>query len=98
MSRLLIIAQKTEALAGLCSRLIRDGFTCSTIPHGNGMAEKIAVHRPDLILMETDGSSANAGILDLTQRMKQEGSLPIIALVARDKLDSIDGHIHVDDF
>ena len=98
MSRLLIVAQETEALAGLCSRLSRDGFACSVISHGNGLVEKIAAHRPDLVMLETDGSSANAGIRELTQEVKQEVSLPIIALVAREKLDGIDGHIEVDDF
>jgi two-component system alkaline phosphatase synthesis response regulator PhoP len=98
VSSLLIIAQETEALAGLCSGLIRDGFACSVISYGNGSVEKIAAHRPDLVMLETDGSSANAGIWELTQMVKQEGSLPIIALVAREKLDGIDGHLEADDF
>jgi len=98
VSRLLIVAQETEALAGLCSGLIRDGFACSVISPGNGLVEKIATYSPDLVMLETDGSSANAGIRELTQRVKQEVSLPIIALVAREKLDGIDGHIEVDDF
>ena len=98
MSRLLMVAQETEALAGLCSGLICDGFACSVISHGNDLVEKIATYCPDLVMLETDGSSANAGIRELTQRVKQEVSLPIIALVAREKLDGIDGHIEVDDF
>jgi two-component system alkaline phosphatase synthesis response regulator PhoP len=98
VSSLLIIAQETEALAGLCSGLIRDGFACSVISHGNGLVEKIATYRPDLVMLETDGCSANAGIQELTQMVKQEGSLPIIALVAREKLDGIDVHVEVDDF
>jgi len=98
VSRLLIVAQEAEALAGLCSGLIRNGFACSVISHGSGLAEKIAARRPDLVMLETDSSSANAEIRELTQGVRQEGSLLIIALVARDKLDSIDEHIDVDDF
>ncbi len=98
MSSLLIIAQETEVLAGLCSGLIRDGFACSIGSHGNGLAEQIATHRPDLVMLAMDGHLVNSRVRELTQRMKQEGSLPIIALVAREKLDGIDGHLEVDDF
>jgi len=98
MSRLLIIAQETEALAGLCSGLTRDGFACSIISHGNGVVKQLAAHSPDLVMIEMDGHLVNSRIRELTQRIRQASSLPIIALVARHKLDSIDGHIHVDDF
>jgi two-component system alkaline phosphatase synthesis response regulator PhoP len=98
VSRLLIIGQETEALAGLCSGLIRGGFACSVISPGNDLVEKIAAYRPDLVVLETGGSPANAGIRELAQRVKQEVSLPIIALVARKKLDGIDGRTEVDDF
>ena len=45
-----------------------------------------------------DGYSANAQIQELMQSIKQENSLPLIALVAEEMLDSIDGYLDVDDF
>lgn len=99
MSRLLMVTQETETLAVLYSRLIHYGFACSVVSQGNsnGLIEKVAAYRPDLVILETDGPSANARIQQLTQMVKQDCSLPIIALVARDKLDGIDGHLEFDD-
>ncbi|MFC2008139.1 response regulator transcription factor [Chloroflexota bacterium] len=98
MSRLLIIAQETEALAGLCSGLIRDGFTCSIIPHGNGLVKELAARRPDLVMLEMDGYSADDGVQELAQKPKQGSSLPVIALVTRDNISGINSHLDVDDF
>ena len=98
MLRLLIIAQVSEALAGLSSGLIRNGFACSILSHGNGLMGQITAESPDLILVETDGHWVNSRMWQLAERMKQGRPLPIIALVGRDTLDSIDGHLDVDDF
>jgi len=98
MPNLLIIAQESKELAGLSSGLIRSGFVCSIIPHGNGFVEEIIAHRPNLVMMEMDGYSTNAEIQELMQSMKQENSLPLIALVAKEKLDDINGHLYIDDF
>jgi len=98
MPNLLIIAQESKELTGLSSGLILNGFVCSIIPHGNGFVKEITAHRPNLVIVEMDGCSANAEIQELMQSMKHEGSLPIIALVARETLNSIDGHLDADDF
>jgi two-component system alkaline phosphatase synthesis response regulator PhoP len=99
MLRLLIIAPQSRVLAELKSELNQDGFVCSIIPHGNnGLVEKMTAYRPDLIMVEVDGYSSSAGIQELAHRIKEESSTPIIALVARDKLDGIDVHRGVDDF
>ena len=98
MPNLLIIAQESKELAELSSRLIRNGFVCSIIPHGNGLVEEITAHRPNLVIVEMDGYSANAEIQELMQSMKQENSPPLMALVAEKMLDSIDSYLDVDDF
>jgi len=98
MPNLLIIAQESKELAGLSSGLIRNGFVCSIIPHGNGVVEEITAHRPNLVIVEMDGYSANAEIQELMQSIKQENSLPLMALVVEEMLDSIDGYLDVDDF
>ncbi len=97
MLLLLIIAQGSEALVGLSSELSLNGFACSILSHGNGLMEQITAQSPDLILVETGDHLVNSRILELAQRMKPERPLPIIALVAREKLDSIDGSLDVDD-
>jgi two-component system alkaline phosphatase synthesis response regulator PhoP len=99
MPNLLIIAQESNELAELHSGLIRNGFVCSIIPHGNGFVKEITAHRPNLVILEIDGYSANTEVQELMQSIKHEKSLPLMALVAEETLDSIDGHLDIaDDF
>ena len=98
MPNLLIIAQESNDLAGLISELTRNGFVCSIISHGTRIVEEIAAYRPNLVIVEMDGYSANAEIQELMQRIKQENSPPLMALVAEETLDSIDDYLDVDDF
>jgi two-component system alkaline phosphatase synthesis response regulator PhoP len=95
MSRLLIIARESEELTELISGFDRSGFICSVIPHGNGAVAEISDHRPDLIMVEMNG--AKDGIGDWLKEVKRESPLPVMALVARDKLDGIDTSIDIDD-
>ncbi len=97
MPRLMIIAQESNALSGICSELVRNDFAYSILPHGNGLVEQITAQSPDLLLVETDGYLVNSRIRELAQQMKQERTLPVIALVSTETLDGIDG-LDIDDF
>ena len=98
MLRLLMVAQETETLAELRSELIQNGFACSVVPHGNGLAEEIITYRPDLVLVEMDGDLTYSRTWGLIQGLKQESHLPVMALVPRETLGNIDGHLDADDF
>ncbi len=99
MPRLLIIAQESEVLVELSSGLIRNGFTCSILPYGNGLMERITTQSPDLILMEMDGHLANSRIQELVKSMKQEKNTPVMALVPGEMLNNIEGYLNIaDDF
>ena len=96
--RLLMIAQETEALAELRSEITQKGFACALVPHGNGLAEEITTHRPDLVLVEIDVNLTNTEIQNLVQRLKEERHLPIIALLPGETLGNLNGHLDIDDF
>jgi two-component system alkaline phosphatase synthesis response regulator PhoP len=99
MPNLLIIAQESKELTRLSLGLTQNGFVCSIIPHGNGFVKEITAHRPNLVIVEMDGYSANTEIQELMQSVKHENSLPLMALLPAETLDSIDGHLNVaDDF
>jgi DNA-binding response OmpR family regulator len=95
---LLIIAQESKMLADLCAGLIQNGCACSVTSYNEGVTERVAHQSPDLLLVEMDGYLPNSGIWEFIQGMKRESSLPIIALVCMETLDSLDGHLDVDDF
>jgi DNA-binding response OmpR family regulator len=96
--RLVIIAQKTAALAELCSEIYRSGFSCAVLPPGNGLVDDIANRRPDLVLVEIDSKLPTTEIGELIQVMKEARALPVIAMVPEEVLDSLDGQLNVDDF
>ena len=99
MSNLLIIARESKELTKLSLGLTRDGFVCSIIHHGNGFVKEIAAHCPDLVIVGMDGYSAHAETRELMQSMKLENSLPLMALVPKETLGSIDGYLNLaDDF
>lgn len=90
-----IIAEASEAVAELQSGLAQNGFACSIASSMNEVIEHIAEQSPDLVLVETDSHSE---MREISQKIKQERHLPIIALVNREILDSPDIHLDIDDF
>jgi DNA-binding response OmpR family regulator len=98
MLRLLMIARETGALAELRSRLAGSGFACAIIPHGQEPAEEISTYRPDLVLLEIDGSLPADEMQAIIRGLKEEKHLPVIALLPREMLDSLNGSLDIDDF
>jgi len=98
MLRLLMVAQETKVLAELRSQVTRSGFACSIVPHDEELAEEIATHRPDLVLLEMGGNLPADGVPELVRRLKGERRLPVIALLPEDMLDSLNGNLDIDDF
>ena len=95
MFSLFIIAEESEAVAELRSGLTQSGFACSVTPDGDDVIEQLAEQAPDLVLVEMNGLSE---MRKLSRRIKQERRLPIIFLVGREMLGSVDGHLDIDDF
>jgi DNA-binding response OmpR family regulator len=91
---ILIIADKNQALTELGSELTQKGFDCMIAPVGEDVMAKFAEKAPDLVLVETDSSKMKA----LSQIIKQERNLPIIALVSSETLDAVGTHMGIDDF
>jgi DNA-binding response OmpR family regulator len=98
MLRLLIIARESEILTELKEGLVQNGFACSVTSSDNEIMEQVSRQSPDLVLVEINGYLAGSGILEFIRRIKQESSTPVIALVGREMLDSINGHHDLDDF
>ena len=98
MFRLLIIADETDRVRKLGSRLVERGFTCSIASDGEEVTEVVIEQALDLVLIAMDGSPDGSGIRHLAQRVKQERPLPVIALLSREALGGLDLHLGIDDF
>jgi DNA-binding response OmpR family regulator len=92
---ILIVAEENEAATELFSGLARNGFTCSINSGGKGIIEQVIEQSPDLVLVAMDSHSR---IGEVSQGIKQARPLPVMALVRLETLDSLDGHLDVDDF
>lgn len=97
MSNVFIIAEENEAIKELISGLARMGFACSIVSDEGELVGQVTGQTLDLVLVEMDGQSADS-IWGLSQRLKRERHLPIIGLVHREMLGSLDGHLGIDDF
>lgn len=86
-----LVAKESERIKELHRRLIRNGFACA-IASGE---EEIIKQAPDLILLEMDSLSR---VKEISQRTKRERHPPIIALVRREMLNNVNGHLDMDDF
>ena len=98
MPRLLIMTPESKKLTGLGESLERNGFIYSTVSYNNGFRESFSRQLPDLLLVEMNGNMPDYETQGLIQRLKQRRRLPVIALIPREMLNSINGHLDVDDF
>lgn len=98
MIRSLIIAPAIEKLTGMAESLARNDVACSIASRNNGVREAITSQRPDILLVEADEQWPEQEVRELIQRLKKERCLPVIALVPREMLGSIDGQFNADDF
>ena len=94
MTSILILAEKNKPIVELCSELVRKGYDCSISPVGEDIMAQFAAKSPDLVLMETDSFKMKT----LSQEIKRDINLPIIALVHRKMLEAVDTHLGIDDF
>ena len=95
MLNLSVISEESQAVAELRSELAQNRFIYFTANGNKEVTEQLATQAPDLVLVELD---SYPGTWELIHKIKQENPVPIIALVARNAIDNIDGNLPVDDF
>jgi len=86
-----VIAEKSEIRDELPFRLMKEGFACSVVDDDAEFAE----HAADLLLVEVNGQNRT---WQLCQKIRQDKSVPVIALVDREHLGSVDRRLNADDF
>ena len=92
MLNVVVVARQTEKTVKLCTELNRYGFQCS-IANTDDPLDQIKKRVTSLILVEfADFPDAEK----LCRYLRQDKSLPIIAIVPLEKLDSLDSY--ADDF
>jgi DNA-binding response OmpR family regulator len=97
--RLVIITEQSQGIDELRLRLAKRGFACMLAPANGESIRKIVNKAPDLVLMTMNGHLTNSRVQELSRKIKRERPLPILALVSKEALDSLDMDSKViDDF
>ncbi len=92
MQKIIVIARQNEEITKLCSELNKHGFQCS-FTNSVDAIEGVMENTAGLLLIEFTGTP---DIETLCRYFRKEKVLPVIALVAPEKLDKLDDL--VDDF
>lgn len=97
--RLVIITEQSQGINELRLGLVQRGFACVLVSANGESIKKIFEQAPDLVLMAMNGHLANSRVQELSQKIKRERPLPIVALVNKEALNSLDVNSKViDDF
>ena len=96
MPRVFIIAKESEQARKLRAELAQRGLDCLIVPHNAGTLEQIAGQSLGVMLLDTDEATTGSEAWEQAQRIRQEGQIPLIALVSGEKLNGLDSNI--DDF
>jgi len=96
--KVFIIADEEELVRRLSAELDSKGFLCSFNSDGRKALESVGERAFDLVLVAIDGTSNSSEIAHLACTIKQEGNLPVIALLSREALSRLDSGLPVDDF
>ena len=76
--------------------LSRRGYGCSVVAEGADVLRQVAEKTPDLVLISADDG---ARIAELARDIKRGIGRPVVALLGRDALSGIEGHLQdLDDF
>ena len=81
-ARILVVDDEKEILRALQRNLTAHDYEIFTASNGQQALEEIAMHRPDLILLDL-GLPGMSG-LEVCKRVRAESNLPIIVLSVRD--------------
>ena len=98
MVRTLFISQSREPHTGLLKDLAEADVVSSFSRYDDGVLDAVATGRPDLYLLDIDGTVDPGELNGLVRRLRQERNQPVIALVPRDLLPTLDQITDVDDF
>lgn len=94
----LIIAKDADSKAALRLTLAHHSLTSSFASYSNGFRQDIVNQNPEILVLEIDEQLPRPETWDLIRKVKSERKLPVIALVQREKLGSVELNPDIDDF
>ena len=98
MPKVLLIGDESEQAGKLRAGLAQRGLDCLIVANDNGALDRILEQHPSVVLLDTDEAKSDSGAWELAQRIGQQRPIPLILLIAREKLNGFDLNANIDDF
>lgn len=97
--RLVIITEQSQGINELRLGLVQRGFACVLASANGESIKEIVEQAPDLVLMAVNGRLTDSRVPGLSRKIKRGRPLPILALVNKEALNSLEVNSKViDDF
>jgi len=93
-----IIANGTDQVRKLRAELIERGFECLIVPHSDDAIKQVAGQSQGVSLLDMEEVTTGSPRWELARKMRQDMSIPLLALMSREKLDGLDSDRSIDDF
>lgn len=93
-----IITNEMERVLELVTGLNERGLSCLIIGDGDDVIEQIIEQSPKLLLLDMGNPFSVEKTYMLPKKIKREKKLPIIALLSRETLNSLEPRLSIDDF
>ncbi|MGD0795255.1 MAG: response regulator transcription factor [Dehalococcoidales bacterium] len=94
----LVVAKDSNSKAELRLALAHHNLMSSFASYSNGFRQDIASQNPEILILEVDEHLPAPETWEIIRKIKRERKLPVIALIPREKLESIALNRNVDDF
>jgi two-component system alkaline phosphatase synthesis response regulator PhoP len=98
MVRALIITRDAESRESLQQTLAHYDLTFLFASYSNGLRQDINGQQPEVLLLEIDEHLPGPETWEVIRKVKKEKRLPVIALVSRENLGTIESNTDIDDF
>jgi len=96
LPRLLLVANQGEEIRRLRSELTERGFDCLVVPYDAKTVEQLARRSLDVVLLDMADTSVDLEVW--AEEIKRQERIPVIALVPKGRLGSLDSNTNIDDF
>ena len=98
MSRVFIIANEKEPARQLGAELAQGGLDCLIVSSKDRAIEQTSGQSFGVMLLDVDEATIGSEVWEQAQRIRQERQIPLIAIVSKEELNSLNSNINMDDF
>lgn len=98
MLQVLIIGDANDEIRQLALKLGESGLICSTSCSPSEAVQRFEEQAPNVVLIHMNGASGQSETNELSQSIRQQRQVPVIALISRKALEGLEFKPGIDDF